>query len=115
MTYALLIYKAAGSTLTEAEEQRVLARHGALQTQTTGELRAVARLDDTRSAQTVRFDGANTTVSDGPYMESKEWLVGFYLLDCDNMQSALEHAKTICPSEAGHAIEVRPVTWTWKP
>jgi hypothetical protein len=53
-------------------------------------------------------------VTDGPFIETKEWLVGFYLLDCDSEEEALERARMICPAGA-HAIEVRPVTWRWKP
>lgn len=50
---------------------------------------------------------------DGPYIDTKEWLVGFYLVDCTDEAEALERARGICPV-ADHAIEVRPVTWRWK-
>jgi len=48
---------------------------------------------------------------DGPYLETKEWLVGFYLVDCAGEGEALARAKLL--SDDGHAIEVRPVDWSW--
>jgi hypothetical protein len=73
----------------------------------------VARLDDTGRARTVRRAGATHEITDGPYVETKEWLVGFYLLDCASEEQALERAASICDSN--HAIEVRPVSWRWRP
>jgi hypothetical protein len=116
MTYVLLIYRAdIRSGPTTAEERAALKEHRALQGETTarGELRAVARLDDTRDARTVkRARSGGHEVTDGPFIETKEWLVGFYLVDCASEEQALERAKTICTDEH-HAIEVRPVLWKW--
>jgi hypothetical protein len=78
-----------------------------------GELHAVARLDDATAAKTVSVQKGAHAVTDGPYIETKEWLVGFYLVDCASEAEALERAKLICPVE-DHAIEVRPVGWRWK-
>jgi hypothetical protein len=117
LTYALLIYRSvpAGEPLPSAAERLVLERHRALQTESSArkELHAVARLDDTSRARTVRRAGAAHEITDGPYVETKEWLVGFYLIDCSTEAEALERAASIC--DAGHAIEVRPVGWRWKP
>ena len=110
MTYALLIYRS-GAPLSDAEEQRALAAHRSLQADAAAELQAVARLDDAPHAKTVRFRGGAHAVTDGPYLETKEWLVGFYLVDCDSEATALERARRICPNDA-HVIEVRPVTWS---
>ncbi len=78
-----------------------------------GELHAVARLDGIEGAKTVAVEGSAHTVTDGPYIESKEWLVGFYLIDCESEEEAIARARTLCPAQ-GHAIEVRPVSWRWK-
>jgi hypothetical protein len=60
------------------------------------------------SATTVRIgEGGERTTTDGPFAETKEQLGGFYLIECDNLDQALEWAKKI-PAQAG-AIEVRPV------
>jgi hypothetical protein len=114
-TYALLIYRA-GPDPTPEEERRALAAHRALQSEASarGELHAVARLGDAGTAKTVRLQRGAHAMTDGPYIETKEWLVGFYLIDCTSEDEALARARTICPI-TGHAIEVRPVDWRWNP
>ena len=52
-------------------------------------------------------EGKEPTVTDGPFAESKEQLGGFYLLDCKDLDEALEYAKKI-PFQNG-SVEVRPV------
>jgi len=70
--------------------------------------RAGEALQDTNQATTVRVrdDGAMTT--DGPFAETKEQLGGFYLIECDNLDDALEAARE-CPGSRYGSIEVRPV------
>lgn len=118
MTYALLIYRTVplAEPIPELEERAALASHRALQADAAalGQLHAVARLDETSHARTVRASGGAHEVTDGPYIESKEWLVGFYVVDCDDEAQALERAKQIC-LDAAHVVEVRPVTWRWNP
>lgn len=117
MTYALLIYRTAPPSvpIPELEERAALAGHRALQAEAAakGELRAVARLDEPHTAATVRPKSGAHQVSDGPFIETKEWLVGFYVLDCESPEQAIERAKRLCPDES-HVIEVRPVTWKWE-
>src|SRR5688572_26632017 len=100
----------------ELEERAALDRHRELQAEASakGELHTVARLADAPSARTVKPKAGAHEVSDGPFIETKEWLVGFYLIDCETFEQALERARLICP-DPHHAIEVRPVTWQWKP
>lgn len=117
MTYALLIYRTSPPSvpIPELEERAALAGHRKLQTQTKakGELRAVARLDDATAARIVRKKAGAHEISDGPFIETKEWLVGFYLVDCENEEEAIARARLLC--DEAHAIEVRPVTWQWEP
>ena len=116
-TYVLLIYRTAPSTASvpELDEKQALARHRALQAEAAAleELHAVARLDAPGTARTVRLRGSGHDVTDGPFIESKEWLVGFYLIDCDGETQAIARARQICPDEF-HAVEVRPVDWRWR-
>jgi hypothetical protein len=118
VTYALLIYRtlALSEALPESEERAALAGHRALQAEASkrAELHAVARLDGTSTARTVRPRAGAHEVTDGPFIETKEWLVGFYVIDCASEEQALERARLLCPDES-HAVEVRPVTWRWKP
>ena len=113
--YALLIYRTAPLEPEPERSERALAGHRALQKEASarGELHAVARLAGTDAAKTVQARAGAHDVMDGPYIDTKEWLVGFYLVDCANEAEALERARAICPA-SDHAIEVRPVTWRWK-
>lgn len=117
-TYTLLIYRNAPAhvRLPGEEDARALAAHRALQQEagSRGELLAVARLDATSTARTVRRRHARHEISDGPYLETKEWLVGFYLVECASEEQALARAKQICGDDF-HSIEVRPVDWRWRP
>src|SRR5687768_7086999 len=104
-TYALLIYRCAppAVAIPELEETQALAGHRALQAEAAArkDLHAVARLDEPRTARTVSTRVSGHEVTDGPFIESKEWLVGFYLVDCEDEEQALERARRI--SSAGHA------------
>jgi hypothetical protein len=113
-TYALLIYRMAPAAepIPELDDQQALSRHRALQAEATARnhLRSVARLDEPKGARTVKARANGHEVTDGPFIESKEWLVGFYVVDCDDEGQAIARAKQICV-DAHHAIEVRPVVW----
>ena len=115
VTYTLLIYRSVpAEALAERDERLILEGHRALQAEASArsELHAVAQLRDTGRALTVRRRGTSHEVTDGPYVETKEWLVGFYLLDCESQEEALARARMIC--DEAHTIEVRPVAWQWK-
>lgn len=117
MTYVLLIYRTAppSEPISDEAVKRALAGHQAVQAEAhgRGELHAVAQLGEPRRAITVKRGPAAHEVTDGPYVETKEWLVGFYLLDCASEAEAIERAKQITP-DSDHAVEVRPVAWRWK-
>jgi hypothetical protein len=115
MTYVLLIYasRPPDQAVTEAEHRAAMVGHRRLQAgaRESGDLLSVAQLTDPRRARTVRAHAGAHEVTDGPFLETKEWLVGFYLVECDDEAAAIARARMIC--DDGHAIEVRPVTWTW--
>ena len=69
---------------------------------------AGAGLHPTPTATTVRSRGGETLTSDGPFAETKEQLGGYYLLDCANLDDAIEWASRI-PSVGTGSVEVRPV------
>ena len=65
-------------------------------------------LQPSATASTVKIEqGKEPTVTDGPFAESKEQLGGFYLLECKDLDEALDYAKKI-PFQSG-SVEVRPV------
>jgi hypothetical protein len=117
MTYALLIYRSTplSEPLPELEERLALEGHRAVQKEASAQrqLHAVARLGDSKRARVVRRKAGGHDVTDGPFIETKEWLVGFYLVDCVSEEQAIERACAICV-DGVHSIEVRPVTWRWK-
>lgn len=110
-TYALLIYRTGPGETAQARSAHVLESHRELQREAgaRGELLAAARLDAASKAKTVRINGMHD-VTEGPFVESREWLVGFYLVECWSEAEAVARARGICPV-GDHAIEVRPVTW----
>jgi hypothetical protein len=67
-----------------------------------------AELASTRDATTVRVRDAETLVTDGPYAEVKEALGGYYLLECDSLDDAIDWAARIPGAEHG-SVEVRPI------
>ncbi len=60
------------------------------------------------TAKTLRVRSGRVSVMDGPFAETKEALVGFYLVDAKDMEEALRIAEKIPPAQVG-CIEVRPV------
>ena len=65
-------------------------------------------LEPVATATTVRVRDGQTETTDGPFAETKEQLGGYYLLDCKDLDEAIQHAAKIPCARAG-SIEVRPV------
>ena len=72
----------------------------------------VARLMPTSAAMTLRKDGDPPLVLDGPFAETKEQLLGFYVVDCATQEEALEAARLIGTACTSRALEVRPISWS---
>jgi hypothetical protein len=73
-----------------------------------GRLGPVARLLPTTAAATLRKEDPPLVI-DGPYAETKEQLLGFYIVDCKNLDEALDVARDLGSANPGGAYEVRPV------
>ncbi len=73
-----------------------------------GMLVSSGQLQQTEAATTVRLRGGETLVTDGPFAETNEYLVGYYLLDCPNLDVALEWAARVPHIHYG-SVEVRPL------
>jgi hypothetical protein len=67
------------------------------------------QLQPAETATTVRVDDGKTLTTDGPFVETKEALGGYYLLEADDLDAAIELAARIPAARLGGAIEVRPV------
>lgn len=113
MLYAILCYDSedvVGAWSAETEST-VMERLGAVQQKLAaqGRLGPVARLMPTTAATTVR-KGAEPLVLDGPFAETKEQLLGFYVVDCDSLDDAIEVAAELGrASGSAGAHEVRPL------
>ena len=112
MRYMLLIYSdpAALATMTETEGQQMLTDYLAF-TQSvvaSGEMVGGDPLQGIATATTVRVRAGRTTTTDGPFAETKEVLGGYYLVDCPNLDRALELAAQI-PGALTGSVEVRPL------
>jgi hypothetical protein len=68
-----------------------------------------AQLQPAETATTVRVQDGRTLTTDGPFAETKEALGGYYLLEADDLDAAIELAARIPAARMGGAIEVRPV------
>ncbi|MEO8480997.1 MAG: YciI family protein [Acidobacteriota bacterium] len=69
---------------------------------------AAEALQPAGTAKTLRIRGGRTSITDGPFAETKEMLAGFYLIDAKDEAEALEIASKIPPARIG-SVEVRPV------
>jgi hypothetical protein len=79
--------------------------------QKAGVLIAAEALQPVKSALTVRVRNGRLAVTDGPFAETKEQLAGYYILDCRNLDEAIEWAAkipTACQGGSG-CIEIRPL------
>jgi hypothetical protein len=74
-----------------------------------GKLGPVARLLPTTAATTLRKDREPPLVIDGPFAETKEQLLGFYIVDCASLDEVIEITKELGQANPGGAYEIRPV------
>lgn len=90
----------------EAELPLMLELHRSLRE--AGLLVSVGRLRSVESATSVRMRGGETEIVDGPFAVTKERLAGYYVMDCADLDEALEQAARLPGARYG-TIEVRPV------
>jgi hypothetical protein len=96
--------------LSDAERVEFGRGHRALSEElaASGELIVSEGLADPSLAKRVAVREGRTITSDGPFAEVKEHLAGFYLIECDSIERAIEHAARV-PDAAHGEVEVRPV------
>jgi hypothetical protein len=113
MHYLLTIYtdESVLADMTPEEGAAETARWGAYTTEaaTAGKLLGGNGLQPTSTATTVRLVDDERVLTDGPFAETKEQLGGYYLLDCTDLDEALEWAAKIPSLTRGGSVEVRPV------
>ena len=112
MQYMLLIYQSETDyqKLSEAEKAKISPEYGkfAESTAQSGQLKGGNELKAPASATTLRVRGGKRVVTDGPFAETKEQLVGYFVIEAKDLDEALSIAERI-PSVRFGAIEVRPI------
>ena len=109
---SLYINPAVLDALTDEEKAAIGAGHGAFieALKKSGELLTTQALVDPSQAAVVTVRNGQPVVTDGPFLESKEFLGGFYLVDCEHLERAIELAAQIPDSAIpGLGVEVRQV------
>lgn len=115
MLYALLCFNSEEivSSWTKAEDEAVMARLDEVHQKLAkaGKLGPAARLTGTRVAKTLWKGSEPPLVTDGPYAETKEQMLGFYLVDCESLDEAVGVARELEQANPGlGAYEIRPVS-----
>jgi hypothetical protein len=112
MQYLLLIYGDENSweTLSEEDRGQIFQAYGTFtqELQNSGAMVAGDALQPTETATTVRVQNDEVLTTDGPFAETKEQLGGYYLIEADSLDEAIEWAAKI-PGARHGSIEVRPV------
>jgi hypothetical protein len=101
--------------LTEEERNEIGEGHGVFidVIKKSGEMITTQALADPSQTAVVRVRGGQSVVTDGPFLEAKEYLGGFYLIDCESKERAIELAALIPDAKVeGMAVEVRPVMFS---
>lgn len=111
MLYAILCYndEAAVFSWTKEEDAAVMGRLNVVHEkwEAKGKLKPSLRLLPTSAATTLRKK--DNEVLDGPYAETKEQLLGFYIIEVDNLEEGLEFARELTAANPGGAYELRPI------
>jgi hypothetical protein len=115
MQYAILCYDSESVVggWSKEQDEAVMAKSLAVKNKLAakGKMGPTLRLMPTTAATTVRA-GARPVVLDGPFAETKEQLLGFYIVDCADLDEAIEIAKEFLHGSG--ALEIRPVKMLWR-
>lgn len=109
MQYVLLIYadETRGAAMSEAEQEALMAAYYAFGDKYKEQIVEGKALLGTSTATTVRLRDGKTLSTDGPFAETKEHLGGFYIVECKDLDEAIQIAADI-PDAANGSIEIRP-------
>ncbi len=94
-------------SLPKEEQKKIVAGWGALN-QTPG-VSPGNQLQPPETATTVRAQDGQTLTTDGPYVETKEALDGYFVLEADDLDAAIEVASRVPALQSGGAVEIRPI------
>jgi hypothetical protein len=113
MLYALLCYNDEDTVWSWTKEQDAAVMERLFKVQEglirDGKLGPSLRLMPTTAATTLRKTQEPPLVIDGPFAETKEQLLGFYILEVENLEAALDVARELAVANPGGSYEVRPI------
>ena len=120
MLYAILCYDDEDivHNWSKEEDAAVMARLGAVNERLAdqGKLGPVARLLPTSAATTLRKTGKENFITDGPFAETKEQFLGFFVIDCTDLEDAIAVARDLAAAHPGHgSYEIRPLAVYFPP
>jgi hypothetical protein len=109
--YLFLLYDEESAWVEAPAEvrERLLAEHGAFGQKYGAKVLGGSALQPVDTATTVRPDAGGRTVTDGPFAESKETLGGYYLVEADDLDEAIEMARLVPTASPNGGVEVRPL------
>jgi len=107
--YALLAYNNVEVRDHRSEEERRRINAGIAEVLARPNVTGWLRLQDLESATTVRHEQGKTLLTDGPFVDSKDFLGGFIVVEAENIDGALAVAGELQERQGAGAIEVRPV------
>ena len=114
MLYAILCYhyEDVVTSWTKEEDDQVMERLGVVhqKLRNEGKLGPAVRLLPTGHATTLRKDREAPLVIDGPFAETKEQLLGFYVIDQESLEGVLDVARDLARANPGGSYEIRPVS-----
>jgi hypothetical protein len=113
MLYSILCYEseAMAAGRSKQEDDAMMVRLGGVmqKLKAEGRLGPVARLMPTTTATHIRSGKESPAVVDGPFAETKEQLLGFYVVDCPTLEEAIAAAKLLAREKPHGTLEIRPV------
>ena len=109
MRYALLAYSNIDVREHRTEDERRRIEDGIAEVLARPDVTGWLRLQDVETATTVRHDQGRTLLTDGPFVDSKDFLGGFILVEAENLDGALAVAGDLQELQGTGAIEIRPV------
>jgi hypothetical protein len=109
LKYALLVYNDSELVDRTPDEQRDRIKSGMVDVLERPNVSGWLQLQDVESATTVRYEPGRTLLTDGPFVDSKDFLGGFIVVEAENLDGALDVAGELQQLRGGGAIEIRPV------
>jgi hypothetical protein len=109
LRYALLVYSNIEVLAQTPDEERRRVTASVLDVLERPNVTGWLRLQDLESATTLRHDQGRTLLTDGPFVDSKDFLGGFVVVEADDLDGAIAVADELQELRGAGAIEIRPV------